>query len=117
MRLLMVSLCVACIPAFSQSRESQDEIHLRVLNQVRESVEIARSIAAHQSFQLPASALGPTAMVRAREFVKTDGYTVRLKGVEVITDSIIVYADELTYWWATGAVEPSGNVRLRPIPQ
>ena len=68
----------------------------------------------NQPFQLPDMALDTPVKVKAKTFLGDDGYTLLLGGVEVTSDSLTVRADQLTYKWATGEIEPLGNVRLKP---
>jgi lipopolysaccharide assembly outer membrane protein LptD (OstA) len=114
MKLLTLSLCIACLPLFPQDREARA---LRANEQTRQSFQIAKSIFKHQPFQLPEMALGTSVKVTAMKFLAYDGYVLRLGGVELTTDTLTVQADELTYTFATGEIEPLGNVRLKPARQ
>src|SRR5580704_15021876 len=114
MKTLALSLCIACLPLFPQDRSAQ---LLRLNEQLRQGVQIAKAISANQPFQLPDMVLGTSVKVTATKFLADDGYVLRLGGVEVITGNLIVQADELAYNWATREIEPIGNVRLKPSQQ
>jgi hypothetical protein len=110
MKLLALSLCIACLPLFPQDRTAL----LRANEQARQGVQIAKAISENQPFQLPDMVLGTSVKVTAKKFLADDGYVLRLGGVELTTDSLTVQADEMAYTWATREIEPLGNVHLKP---
>lgn len=122
MRFLTIGLCIACIPVFSQVRDAQaQEVGLRsiskdeILGRFARSVRIQQHIAMHQPIQLPS--LGSKASIVATGFKSYDGHVLRLVGIEVTTDNVILQSDELTYDWDSGDLELTGNVRLKAVPQ
>jgi hypothetical protein len=123
LKLLAMVMCIACVAAFGQDQptaqqrpQAQLDALYRAQVHLRYSQEVVRAISRHEPIQLPDAPLGPKASITAMTFKSDDGYILRLRGVEIRTDSLILQADALAYMWATGEIEPSGNVRLIAIP-
>ena len=121
MNVLIASLCIVCASAFAQDVPRTILDRAQVERDMQRMALEARwrtmmyAIAQHESFQL--AELGPKVRVTATGFIGNDGSILRLAGVEIRTDSLIVQADEIRLHWDTGEIEPVGNVRVKPIPQ
>jgi len=111
-RLAFVLLLVA-LPLLPQDQSEVDL--MRAAQQVLQGGEIKVAIAYKASFHLPDSALGTDVKVTAERWISNDGYELKLSGVVIKSDKLIVQADQLSYRWATGEIEPSGNVRVKAI--
>jgi lipopolysaccharide assembly outer membrane protein LptD (OstA) len=101
MKVLIVSLCIACASVFAQDNP-QDGRAVGILR-------IQKRFFA-QPAKYPATFKG--------NFIEKDGTVITLRGdVEVKTDSVIVRADKAVYHNDTGEIEATGNVRISRIGQ
>ena len=117
MKALIVSLCIACLSAIGQDRAESERL-LRANIRLARLQTMSQAISKHQPIQFPGIvSVRPTVSVTATEILSDDETILRLGGVEIRTDSLIVQADELRLHWDTGEIEPVGNVRLKPIPR
>jgi len=113
MKLLTFALLLAALPLLPQERP---RVSLeRAFDQSLQAQQIAVAIRANQPFELPDMVLGTAAKVTATQWISDDGYVLKLSGVEIRTDKLIVQADQLSFRWATGEIEPSGNVRVKAV--
>lgn len=114
MKLLVVAVCIACVPVFAQDQARLAEARQR-LQWAVQRFEIVKAIDAGQSFQLPDSSLSST--VKATGIKLDDGRfgTFTVTGIEIAADGLKVTADELVYHWDTHQIELRGNVQLKEI--
>ena len=100
MKVLIVSLCIACASAFAQDNP-QDGRAVGILI-------IPKRFFPQQAAKYPATFKG--------NIIEKDGMVVTLRGdVEVKTDSVIVHADKAVYHNDTGEIEATGNVQITRI--
>jgi lipopolysaccharide assembly outer membrane protein LptD (OstA) len=105
-----------CASVFGQDRV--DEQRGRLARQMAQEKVMAQAIIQHRPIQLPGAPLGPNARITALNVRKDDGANfLRLGGVEIRDNSLVIQAQELSYSWATGDVELIGKVRVKAIPQ
>ena len=78
-------------------------------------MQIRQAIRAHQSFQLPGTPQGSTVKMTAREMM-IGGNVLRFADVEIRTDSLIVQADALNYYFDSGEIRSYGDVSVKAIP-
>lgn len=79
--------------------------------QIRQTIRIKTAIALHRSFELPDAALGPGVSLTASDLAD-DGHALRLTGVEIVSNGVILRADQLVYDWASRRIEARGTVQL-----
>jgi tetratricopeptide (TPR) repeat protein len=103
---ILDSLSLYCLPPGIFQDRSKFRVFL-------ERDIVTQSIALHQPIQLPSF---PKASITTSTFKSDDGYDLRLTGVEIRTEGLIVQADELAYTWATGEIEPSGQCAPQTNP-
>ena len=116
MKLTTMSLCIVCVTAFGQ--DSLDEQRARLARQIAQEKVMAHAIIQHQPIQLPGAPLGPNARSTALGIRKDEGANfLRLVGVEIRDNNLIIQAQELSYSWATGEVELTGKVHVKLVPQ
>jgi hypothetical protein len=114
MKLATVSLCILGASVFGQSGADEQ----RLARHLAQEKIMASEIIHHSPITLPGAPLGPTTRVTALGIREDQGANfLRLVGVEIRSDSLIIRADELSYSWATGDVELTGKVRVKSIPQ
>ena|SRR5579872_307290 len=116
MKLVAMVMCLACLPAFGQDRPQGKMGPPAVMLRRAESLnQISKAIDQHQPFQLPENSLGSN--VATATGVIRDGDTLKLTGVEITANNIVVSADEVIYDWDTHQIEARGNVRLKSPTQ
>jgi hypothetical protein len=95
-----------------------DEQRGRLARQMTQEKVMARAIIQHQPIQLPGAPLGSTARITALGIREDkEANFLRLVGVEIRDNNLIIQAEGLSYSWATGDVELTGKVRVKSIPQ
>jgi lipopolysaccharide assembly outer membrane protein LptD (OstA) len=117
MKLVAMAICLACLPAFGQDAPQGKMGPPGVMLRRAESLnQISKAIDRHQPFQLPENSLGSNVAATATGVIR-NGDTLKLTGVEITTNNIVVTADEVIYDWDTHQIEARGSVRLRSATQ
>jgi hypothetical protein len=132
MKLSIVSFCIACASVFAQVPNAQANADMQKLAlETRLALvrQMGRAISQHQPIQLPmgykTDAFGPKATITATGILgdydrisdSSIDDVLRLVGVEIRTEGLVLQADELRLHWHGGTIEPVGNVRVKPVPQ
>jgi hypothetical protein len=116
MKLLAISLCLACLPTFAQddlpARQSDRQ---QQKQHTEQAMQIQQAIRAHHSFQLPGASQGSSVRFTAKSMTRSAN-VLRFGDVEIMTDSVIVQADALNYYWDSGEIRSYGEVSVRAIP-
>ena|ERR1700732_2703606 len=116
MKLLAITLSLACFPSFAQDDFLTRQREIRQQKQhVLRAMQIQLAIRAHQSFQLPGSPQGSTVRMTARQLMISSN-VLRFADVEIITDGLIVQAEALNYYWDSGEIRSYGEVSVKAIP-
>ena len=122
MRLSLEILCLLSVPAFAQDRAALQE-KLRLSVQSLSVRRIALEISRHQPILLPQGFSshrpppGTNVTITATDIKGDDGDILQLGGIEISTGGLVMHADELHYYWATGESELTGNVHLNRVTQ
>jgi lipopolysaccharide assembly outer membrane protein LptD (OstA) len=117
MKLVAIAVCFTCLPAFGQDSSQGKMGPPGLMLRRAESLDlISKAIQHHQRFQLPENSVGSNVAATATGMIG-NGDTLKLTGVEITTDSIVVTADEVIYDWATHQIEARGSVRLKSTTQ
>jgi len=114
MKLLVLTICFACLPTFGQQSFTFGQF-LREQDQLRQSRQIAAAIDEHRPFSLPDNRLWLAEAKATAAGIKDDGTVLTLTGVEIKTSNLSVTADEVIYDWASRQIELRGNVLLNPV--
>jgi hypothetical protein len=105
-----------CASVFGQ--DPLNEQRARSARHMAQEKVMAHAIIQHQPIQLPGVPLGPNARITALNIRKDEGANfLRLGSVEIRDNNLIIQAQDLSYSWATGEVELTGKVRVKPAPQ
>jgi len=117
MKLVAMVMCLACLPAFGQDRPQGKMGPPAVMLRRAESLsQISKAIDQHQPFQSPENSFGANVATTATGVIR-NGDTLKLTGVEITANNIVVSADEVIYDWDTHQIEARGNVRLKSATQ
>jgi hypothetical protein len=117
MKLVAMAMCFALLPAFGQDKPQGKMGPPGVMLRRAESLnQISKAIDQHQAFQLPENPLGSNVTAIATGVIRS-GDTLKLTGVEITTNNIVVTADEVIYDWDTHQIEARGSVRLKSSTQ
>jgi len=111
MKLLVASLCLACLPAFSQNSKVESQLDPALKQEFLSQIQryLRQGALDLRGEKYPAVLRGDS--------VITNWPVVRVSGAaEIRTDSMIVHADQVVYHADTGAIEPTGNVQITRIP-